>query len=100
MGRDKAWFFEIDLAPALAVACWEMVKDTDADLHELEQVVTARYDEIMDATLLDKAMWQAAELTFGTGTACSKIYKSLHTSHESAFKEARADPRKLPDLQR
>jgi len=98
--RDKVWFFEIDLAPALAAAAWEMVKDTDADLQELEQVVITRYEEIMDATLLDKAMWQSAETTFGAGTACSKIYKSLHTTHEAASKEARADTRKLPDLQR
>lgn len=102
---DKIWFFELDLAPALTAGAWELVRESVANpgvlFHELEKAVMNRYEELMDTILLDKAMWDAAEAVFGVGCpAFNKIFKYLHTSHEAAFKEARADVRPLEDLQR
>jgi len=101
---ERPWFFELDLAPALCSAIWEVVRVSSttprANYPELEQVSTARYEELMDGILTDKAMWEATNGIFGEEPVCNKVYKMLKSSYESASKEVMSSRRPMPDEQR
>jgi len=101
---DRPWFFELDLSQALCAGIWEVVRANScfprANYPEMEQAATARYEELMDGILTEKAMWDAAQTIFGDEPVSNKVYKALKASHEAAFTEACANPRPIPDQQR
>merc|ERR1712216_231591 len=59
------------------------------------------YEDVMDKILLDKAMFDATQATFGEEEAvCRKVYKTLSSSHEKAYIHVCEQTRPLQDLQR
>jgi len=101
---DRPWFFELDLATALCSAIWEVVRVSSvqprANYPELEQAATARYEELMDGILTDKAIWEATLGVFGEDPINSKIYKTLKSSYEGASNEAVSSRRPMSEEQR
>ncbi|CAK0885034.1 unnamed protein product, partial [Prorocentrum cordatum] len=102
--RDKEWFFDLDLLPTLVAVLSEIVKDSAprAALDELEAVVTARYEDLLDSVLLEKAMWDATCATFPGDHACGRIFRYLHASYPEALRGAKdeAMSKKLSPLKR
>lgn len=101
---DKPWFFELDLAPALCAAAWQLVQARKPrpriGSKELEQLVVAQYEDIMDRILLEKAMWDSTAATFSEVALCAKVYKAVHQAHEQAFNMAASDLRHMEDIKR
>lgn len=101
--QEKPWFFEIDLAPAFASAAWELLSASGkpriryAELHEF---VVQEYEEILDRTLLMKAMWDATNATFSDGNVRSKVYNALFRAYQPALDECLMDKRPMEELQR
>lgn len=101
---DEPWFFELDLGSALVAGAWELAQaggmQPPGGFAELERAVMAQYEELMDATLLDKAMWSSTSAVLGDGPVGLKVYKFVSAAYEAAFQEACADTRPLRDLRR
>mmetsp|Transcript_111919 Transcript_111919/g.361456 ORF Transcript_111919/g.361456 Transcript_111919/m.361456 type:complete len:598 (-) Transcript_111919:126-1919(-) len=100
---DKPWFFDLDLRSAITDGCWEIVRRGSCvprpTFQTMEKVVDARYDELMDDILLDKALWDVTAATFG-GEGNSKIYKAIKVGHGASFNEAKTDSRPMTDAER
>jgi len=99
---DKPWFFDLDLTVAFHMAFWEILNGSgqNAQWSEVERVLNAKYEELMDGCLLEKAIWDSACLLLPDQESLSnKLYKGLKTAHEKAFEEAMATP-VADDLQR
>jgi len=100
--QEKPWFFEIDLAPAFSSAAWEILSARGRSrmkYAELEEVVVQEYEEILDKTLLMKAMWDSTHAVFPDRAAQTKVYNSLYRSYQPALDECIVNA-KLEDLQR
>jgi len=99
---EKPWFFELHLAPAFSAGFWEIASGSGQGVNwrEVEQLLTGKYEELMDDQLLDKAIWDSAGVLLPDESIRNKLYKALKSCHEAAFKEAMNDPRRLRDLQR
>lgn len=99
---DRQWFFDLDLAPTFGAAYWEIFTGTGqrAQWSEVEAVLNGKYEELMDACLLEKAIWDSAGLLIKDESLRNKLYKALKNSHETAYKEAINDPRPMEDLAR
>lgn len=99
---DRQWFFDLDLAPSFGIAFWEIFTGTGqrAPWSEVEAVLNGKYEELMDASLLEKAIWDTAGLLIKDESLRNKLAKALKKSHETAYKEAIDDPRPMADLAR
>jgi len=101
---DKPWFFELDLAPALSHAAWEVAKGcadgASVNYPELEEVTQGAYDDAVARLLLDKALWDSTTSIFGNHKLGSKIYGTLNKGHAPALAEALSDPTPVQDLTR
>eukprot|EP00931_Biecheleriopsis_adriatica_P043974 TRINITY_DN25126_c0_g1_i1.p1 TRINITY_DN25126_c0_g1~~TRINITY_DN25126_c0_g1_i1.p1 ORF type:complete len:486 (-),score=127.22 TRINITY_DN25126_c0_g1_i1:25-1482(-) len=99
---DKPWFFDLDLAPSFGMAFWEIHEGSGqrASWQQVESALNGKYEEIMDACLLEKAIWDSAGLLVKEESVRNKLYKALKSGHDNAFKEAMNDPRPMPDLER
>lgn len=101
----KPWFFELDLAPAVCAAAWELAKGSGSvgrglRPRDVEQFAVAQYQDAMEAALLDKALWDVTEATFPEHAACGKICKTLRVELDRALADAKAMSRSVSDLQR
>jgi len=101
---DRPWFFQLDLAEAIRAALWEILSASRSIplpmYRELEITANESYEELMDAMLMDKALWEATAVTFRDEHICSKVFRCLHASHGAAVAEACDDTRPLGELQR
>eukprot|EP00930_Biecheleria_cincta_P082537 TRINITY_DN72254_c0_g1_i1.p1 TRINITY_DN72254_c0_g1~~TRINITY_DN72254_c0_g1_i1.p1 ORF type:complete len:495 (-),score=102.59 TRINITY_DN72254_c0_g1_i1:75-1559(-) len=99
---DRQWFFDLDLAPTFSAAFWEIFTGTGqrAPWPEVEAALNGKYEELMDACLLEKAIWDSAGLLIKEEPLRNKLYRALKNSHETAYKEAINDPRPMADLER
>mmetsp|Transcript_63354 Transcript_63354/g.169208 ORF Transcript_63354/g.169208 Transcript_63354/m.169208 type:complete len:472 (-) Transcript_63354:124-1539(-) len=89
---DRPWFFELDLSQALCAGVWEIVRVSGcpprANYPEMEQVAIAKYEEVMDGILTEKAMWDSVQEIFGEEPVANKVYKVLKQTHEASYNEA------------
>lgn len=89
---DRPWFYDLNLVPAITAGCWEFVERGGAGARpspkSLQSYVQARYEQLMEESLLEKAMWDVTSATFGDGN--SKIYKALKMGHAAALEEAKS----------
>jgi len=99
---DKSWFFELDLAPTFCDGFYEIFASSghSAAWSEVESCINAKYEELMDACLLEKAIWDSAALLLPDESLRNKLYKALKSGHENAFKQAAEETQSMPDLQR
>eukprot|EP00933_Yihiella_yeosuensis_P033866 TRINITY_DN2747_c2_g4_i1.p1 TRINITY_DN2747_c2_g4~~TRINITY_DN2747_c2_g4_i1.p1 ORF type:complete len:485 (-),score=113.67 TRINITY_DN2747_c2_g4_i1:55-1509(-) len=100
---DKPWFFDLDLSPTFSNAFWELLQASGqhAKWNDVEGVLNAKYEEIMDDALLEKAMWDATEKINHpnlTEPLRNKVYKALKSGHDVALKEVFAEQRVMGDL--
>lgn len=99
---DKPWFFDMDLTVAFHMSYWEILSGSgqNPQWSEVEAVLNAKYEELMDDCLLDKAIWDSAGLLLPDQEALrNKVYKGLKSAHERAREETLASPLR-DDLQR
>eukprot|EP00437_Effrenium_voratum_P030496 CAMPEP_0181417138 /NCGR_PEP_ID=MMETSP1110-20121109/10886_1 /TAXON_ID=174948 /ORGANISM="Symbiodinium sp., Strain CCMP421" /LENGTH=451 /DNA_ID=CAMNT_0023540079 /DNA_START=1 /DNA_END=1355 /DNA_ORIENTATION=- len=92
---DKPWFFDLDLASAFGHAFWEILQGSGqrAAWNEVEAVLNGKYEELMDACLLDKAMWEATETcALDQESLRNKVYKALKSGHQAAYDAAMSSP--------
>ncbi len=99
---DKPWFFDMDLTVAFHMSYWEILSGSgqNPQWSEVEAVLNAKYEELMDDCLLDKAIWDSAGLLLPDQESLrNKVYKGLKSAHERAREETLAAPMR-DDLQR
>lgn len=99
---DKPWFFDMDLTVAFHMSYWEILSGSGQNppWSEVEAVLNAKYEELMDDCLLDKAIWDSSGLLLPDQEALrNKVYKGLKSAHERAREETLASPLH-DDLQR
>merc|ERR1711879_374128 len=74
---DRAWFFLLDLAEVIRMALWEILSASRSSpqpmYREMEITANESYEELMDAMLMDKALWDASAATFSDEHICSKV---------------------------
>ncbi|CAJ1400505.1 unnamed protein product [Effrenium voratum] len=88
-------FFDLDLASAFGHAFWEILQGSGqrAAWNEVEAVLNGKYEELMDACLLDKAMWEATETcALDQESLRNKVYKALKSGHQAAYDAAMSSP--------
>jgi len=104
---DSAWFFELDLAPALCACLWELLRGPGTggapccrSYAALEREATAHYEDTMDRHLLERAMWDVTKDIFTDDFVCKRVYKYLADSHSVALAAANAESTGLHPLRR
>lgn len=101
--QEKEWFYQIDLVPALTSAAWELLSakwGRKVRHHELEEIVGSEYEEIMDKTMLQKAMWDISNGSFEDPVVRSKVYNAISRSYQTAFDECIIDTRPRGDREK
>lgn len=93
--QEKPWFYEIDLVPALTSAAWELVcaRGMNVRDEQLQDLVEREYEEVLDRTMLQKAMWESTDSTFSDSVVRTKVYNALSRAYHPAFDECIVDTR-------
>jgi hypothetical protein len=81
---DTEWFYQLDLAPAYARVCWEMLSAAGNDVppQVVHEACELDYHDLLERRLLDKAMWDSVKNVFPHGDKVQqKICKALTGSY-------------------
>lgn len=98
---EKAWFFELDLAPAFASAAWELLRgQRGVSFEQVEAKAREAFERYLDFVMLNKAMWEASSNTFPDVNVHSKVYAAVRRTYRSALEAAVSEVSPLCDLLR
>lgn len=98
---DKSWFYDLDLAPAFVAGFNQLVQLSQQrpKWQDVEAAINTKYEELMDESLFDKAVWDVLAALTQDEPIRNKIFKALKAGHEGALKEAQV-LRRVADLQK
>lgn len=89
---ETAWFYDIDLAPAFARVCWEILETAGMHIppQAVHEAVQLDYQDILERRMLDKAMWNTIRDTFANEgeKVQSKIFGAVSKSYWTHVDEA------------
>ena len=89
--HEKAWFYEIDLAPTFAQAALELIGHGSVNSDDLLRVVRCEYNHHVYKHMLNDAIWKAANKRLTTKNGKKQLYDVLTETHEQARKKVQAE---------
>ena len=89
--HEKAWFYEIDLAPTFAQAALELIGHGNVNSDDLLRVVRREYNHHVYKHMLKDAIWKAANKRLTTKNGKKQLYDVLTETHEQARKKVQAE---------
>lgn len=98
---DKNWFYDLDLAPAFVAGFQQLIQLSHQrpKWQDVEAAINGKYEELMDESLFDKAVWDVLGALTQDEPIRNKIFKALKAGHDVALKEAQV-LRRVADLQK
>jgi len=97
--HEKPWFGELDIVPALGIACFQVAEACGGfprpSLDDVQELAAGWYKDRLEKTKVEKVLWEWLQANFPADEKIlGKLYKALNNTYSKAYEGARGQSAK------
>mmetsp|Transcript_17785 Transcript_17785/g.41441 ORF Transcript_17785/g.41441 Transcript_17785/m.41441 type:complete len:419 (+) Transcript_17785:55-1311(+) len=101
--KEKQWFFDVDLVNALSCVASELYRALGmrrVKSDDLERAVREAFEGELDQVMVERALWDVCQETFGADSSSQKVYNAMWRSYQPAMVKCKDDSRPTTDREK